>query len=586
MTKGLTLFIVGTLGGVLGAYLSMSSPERAGGSFSEAGPGAETTVRSTPDSLPTRSNGENGATEIAGSEPSDLQVRVEDDAFSALLEAAAIRDRPERRRAVMLIGRLWAGIDPEAALIGASALPTELVADYNASVASEWANLDAQSFLNFAERTSEIQALVEGLDVLIATDPARVYELASRLTSVTDISVATQMHPVQRAALHALADRDPAEAMRLIAPLLPKIDMTIVAQEVVTRFARSDPDAALAWLDSFDGATDTHRRVVFEGVAQVDFARAFEFASTMPGVYSGIDSALARAALSDTARVTEVASMLLNQDSQLASRVLEQLLGTWAFREPDRLVDWMLANAGALDASLARSVASRFAASDLDLAMSLLDRVPPQLSSVWVSEVAAAYASREPAAALDWIRQYQGQAFYDDLHSRVIMGMVDADPKLAATLINEFAPALRSAAAPGIAWSLTERDPVAAAQWASRLEDPAVASSAVFRVANAWIQRDVRSATNWAMGLDRGALRDQALYGLIAGSYGTNLDPRPVLDEIDSDDTRKMAQQAAIGNNSSSRPALARELAEEMIDDPLYGEFARDVLTWLGESGN
>lgn len=584
--KAALLLVAGMVTGALGAHLFMSLPYSATESLYEASSSIESAAGTTQGAVAAHSNPANNAGSSAMLDLSALQSAVEGGAVAALLDAAALSERAERRRTVMLIGRLWAGIDPQAALAGASLLPPELRDDYNASVASEWANLDAQAFLGFAEQTASIEALAAGLEVLVATDPGRVYEVSGRLTGVSATSVATHMHDVQRAALLALTDRDPEAAMLLIEPWLSRIDMSPLPQEVVTRFARANPDAALAWLNSLDAATNTHRRVVLEGVAQVDFVRAFEFASARPSLLLDADYALGRAALADRSRVAEIASMLLQRDSSLANRVLDGLVGNWTYREPESAVDWMLANAGTVDPSLAKSIASGYAATDLEAAMSLLERVPPHLGGMWVKEVATQYADMEPAAAFDWIRQYQGQSVYQDLHSIVVMSAVNSDPRLAAAMIDDVSPALQSVAAPSIAQAFADRDPLAAAEWASSLNDTAAASSALSSVIRNWVRRDMRSATDWATGLSRGELRDEAIYDLIAGSYGINLDPGPLLDEIDDDFTRKLAQQSAMGSNVSNRPALARELAEELVSDPDFADYAREVLELTGGTEN
>ena len=581
MRRDFGLFAAGALAGIAAAWLLVATTAREDDAAFDERSVAATVASGSVVPPMTRRNSELVPSSTTSVASDYWRTLVEQDGGDALAAALAVSGRADRRRAVILVGQLWAQIDPEMALLAATTLPLELVAEFNASVASEWANLDSAAFLEFAEQTADLDALVAGLELLIATDPERIYEIADRLTSASDFAVATLMHDVQRDALHAVADRDSTTAMRLIDPWLSRIDSSPLPQEVITRFARSDPDAALAWLESLDAVTNTHRRAVLEGIAQVSFFRAFEYAATIPGIHSDIQFSFARGALSDTTQTADIASMLLNHDSQLASAVLQELVGTWAARDPDMLVNWMLTNAGALDASSTRSIAWRFAATDLESAMSLLDRVPPHLSDVWVAEVAAQYASQEPSAALDWIQQFQGQSLYDDLHARVVMNTVNSDPDLASAMLGELTPPLSTTAASAIARALVERDPLAAADWASGLEDPATAASAVSDVLRGWVQRDVTAARRWALNLARGEFRDRALYGLVSGSYATNLDPIPILDEIEDESTRKMAQSAAIGNISSTRPAVARALAEELLGDPLYDEYARRTLEWL-----
>jgi hypothetical protein len=121
--------------------------------------------------------------------------------------------------------------------------------------------------------------LTEGLEHLIASDPAKVLEIAGRLPRETENVPSSGMNALERSALNALAERDPAAAMRYLEPILPSIDMNIAVQDAIRRFARTDPDAALAWLSSLGTAKSTYIRVVLRGIAQADFPRAFRAAS-------------------------------------------------------------------------------------------------------------------------------------------------------------------------------------------------------------------------------------------------------------------------------------------------------------------
>jgi hypothetical protein len=331
--------------------------------------------------------------------------------------------------------------------------------------------------------------------------------------------------------------------------------------------------------------TISDRRVVLGGIASVDFARAFELAAAGPTNEGFIESALARGALSDPARAAEVATDLLNEGSSFAGRVLEQLTASWARRDPKNFSDWFLEHSAAVAPETVGSIASQFAAIDLQSAMSMTDRLPQSLRGTWISQMAAPYASQDPKAALDWVRQFQGQPFYEATHSQVIVQIAETDPELAATMLDSLSPALRSAAAPRIAGALSARDPRAAAEWALGLTDSSAVAGAVTNVVSGWIRRDLESARNWVLGLERGPVRDEALSALIAGSYGTNLDPRPIIQEIESAETRRLATRTAVSRRVN-QPEITRDLLMTIVDDPEYGDWARDALAGIDESGN
>lgn len=585
MNKRLLLFVIGGIAGTLGAYLVVPSIGSSDAPFIDM---RSEQARSTTDLVSTQSSFASAAPGDSGSrdEVRELERRVQNDPMAALLDALALTEPSARRRAVMRVGALWARTDPVAALQSGPTLPADVQDDFRASISSEWANLDAEGFLSYADTASDLQALTEGLTLLLASDPARVFEIAGRLPIATGSALQGGMNTLQRAALNALAHRNPGLALRHVEPMLRGLNINVVAQGVVSRFAQNDPDAALAWLDSLEATTDSHRRVVLGGIARVDFARAFQLAAEEQTTFGLLDSALANGALSDPARAAEVATDLLNDGSSFAGQVLELLAASWARRDPANFTDWFLASSGSIGAPLVRSIASQFAASDLEGAMGLVDRLPQGMRATWIAQIAGPYASQDPLAALDWVQRYQGQPFYEDAHSRVIMQVADTNPELAATMIDGFSPALRSTAAPRIAAALSAQDPRAAAEWALGLTDSAGASGAVTNVVSGWIQRDITSATSWVLGLERGAIRDEALSALISGSYGTNLDPRPILDEIESDETLRQARRMAVFRAASNQLEIARELLETMLDDPEYGDWARESLARIGESDN
>jgi hypothetical protein len=58
----------------------------------------------------------------------------------------------------MLVGALWARADPVGALQQAYRLAPALKADFQASVSSEWANLNAGEFLRYASSAPDPEA--------------------------------------------------------------------------------------------------------------------------------------------------------------------------------------------------------------------------------------------------------------------------------------------------------------------------------------------------------------------------------------------------------------------------------------------
>lgn len=581
MTTRALLFVMGSLVGAFGAHVLGVSPGASGESFpAERSPGPEPNDRLA---APASADVSAEPAPTASSAERALEESMARDSTAALLEAAAIREPTARRRAVMRLGALWARSDPEAALRQAYRLPPVLKADFEASVSSEWANLNAAQFLTHAASVADPAPLMAGLRLLIATDPARVLAIASRLPRETDNVASGGLNALERAALSALAVRDSAAAFRYAEPMLPSINLNLVVQDVVTRFARTDPDAAVAWLGSLDAATSTHVSAVIAGIAGVDIMQALRLAAAETAAFDTFENALATGALASPASAADAATHLLNDGSSLATKVLEQLAASWARQDPQRFTEWFLAHAASVSTPLVRSVASQYAAADLGAALGLVERLPAGMRSTWIEQVAGAYASRDPLGALDWIERYRGQPFYDDARSEIVIRAADANPQLAATMLDGLPPGLRNVAAPRIAAAMSARDPQAAADWAFGLDDRVAASAAVYRVVTDWLRRDVESAATWVLALEHGAVRDNALLGLIDASNGTGLDQRPIVAAIDSETTRREARHLAVWRQTGAAPEVERELLEAMLDDPDYGEWARERLATLDE---
>jgi hypothetical protein len=139
-------------------------------------------------------------------------------------------------------------------------------------------------------------------------------------------------------------------------------------------------------------------------------------------------------------------------------------------------------------------------------------------------------------------------------------------------------PTLRAVAAPRIAAAMSARDPQAAAEWVVGLEDRTLASEAASEVVRAWVRRDVEGVRRWVLGLERGEFRDDALATLAGATYGTGLDPLPLLAEIESKEALDRGRYFAVFTLLSSRPEAAQELLEALLDHPVYGAWARDTL--------
>jgi hypothetical protein len=506
---------------------------------------------------------------------------LSEDPVAALRAAAELRAADERRRAVLLVGKLWAWTDPQAALAMASTLPSILRADYLAAVSREWANLDAEGFLGFAESAPDLEDLIGGVELLLPGEPARVYEIARTMTNGQN-----DWTPLWFSAVLALAEQDAMLALRTL-----ETDGGAVGDAmrptVLQVFARNDPDAALAWLDSQGAPSAPVTEAIFRGVAQADFERGYRLltgevsALSLESPFANFD--VAAAVAQDPASAARAAEELLAIGTSRAGQVLEGVATIWARRDPEGVVDWMIANAAAIEPQVARSIGLAVATSDIESALGLVDRLPPAIANTWVAQIAGTYAGQDPIAALDWVERYRGQPFYDEARAQAVLQAVGRDPALVASMLPGLPSALQVSAAPNIATAWAERDPRAAAEWVAGLEGPAVEAGTVHRLSSTWVRQDLDAAMQWALALPRGRTRDYALWGLISTSYSVNLEPRPLFDLVESADLREYAAESTVLAKWSTDPRFTRDFLESLFDDEELGEWARDKLESISD---
>lgn len=290
---------------------------------------------------------------------------------ATLRDVVTVNDSSQHRDAVMLVGKVWAWTDPEAALAESSALSPELQTDYRASVSQEWANLDPVAFLSYAVRTANPEELIGGLEWLTVSHPERVLEIASRLP------ISANPERIRAAAIPALAERDPILALQHMESLSEEPVYDSVLSAVLSHYAQQDPDAALEWLESREAPPRTARAALIAGIARIDFERAYELAADISSGETLLeDKALAEAVVQTAERTSQFANVLLQYREDRANQILERVVATWARYDPEGVVDWITENALRIDTPLVRVVGLSFATIDPERGLPLLDRLP------------------------------------------------------------------------------------------------------------------------------------------------------------------------------------------------------------------
>jgi hypothetical protein len=138
------------------------------------------------------------------------------------------------------------------------------------------------------------------------------------------------------------------------------------------------------------------------------------------------------------------------------------------------------------------------------------------------------YALNDPAAALSWVSQFQGQEFYDAALGGVLIASAQVDPRRAAELLSLASAEVQAGTAPQ-----------------------------VFQI---WANDDASAAERWTLDLERGETRDAALNALIARHAMSGDFDRSLLDAFSSDPARQDALQRVIPMLSRTNPDAAEAL--------------------------
>lgn len=500
------------------------------------------------------------------------------DFSKALMDLAALEDSGVRRSIALRAGRLLAGRDPKRALSVASNLPYDLQGPFKRALYAEWANLEPAEFLRVADQSLSTEML-DGLQVLIPTDAARVFEIAARSTDVV-------AKTIQKEAMLALVETDISSAMNYLNHFSPRDSDLFPA--VISRFANLDPSSAIKWFEAILEPSISEMRALAIGVAAVDMERGLEIVDKYAlEMDSNFACDLARSFTRDPSSASSSADRLVADTSSKSERLLEMTLAAWAIHDPDGTIKWISRNGHILDLKILRSVLSKIAAEHPVKALELVNKLPSNARAAWIGDVAEQYSERDPLGALDWLETQEWQNGHEPTYLHLIRQLAESQPEVAARRLTTIPLPLMNSAAQEVAIGWAKRDAAAAASWLSRLEvvAPQIKTRILERIISTWITEDARAASNWVIAeLPRGTMRDDALLHITARSNETSIDPRVVSMEIDSESKRRYANRAAVDVLlRQNKTSDARAILKHLEDDPELGPWATDVLRRISQ---
>lgn len=294
-----------------------------------------------------------------------------------------------------------------------------------------------------------------------------------------------------------------------------------------------------------------------------DARRAIEFvlqADRQTATQSNVQAVVSIAAES-SALAAFAAERLLTASVPNADSIFSSLLARWAERDTESLFAWVSASAARLPETALSSAAFAIATRNPEAAASYTARVPVELRATWIARVAQGYSEADPAAALAWLAQYEGQPGHDVGMRFAVNSYATRDPAAAARVLATAPPDVLRGAAGVVADRWARKDPSAAIEWATGLRDAAVRLAAVGEAVGAWMSQSAQAAEDWTLGLTPGVDRDEALRILLLGrarasapreTYGTN-PTSALIEKISDADLRREAESWFAAPDARSR---------------------------------
>jgi hypothetical protein len=492
-----------------------------------------------------------------------IERRAEYDVYGAFREAQSIRDPRLQRDALQKVAVAWAGQEPLGALGQAAVLPADARSMYLNAVSAEWARLDPTSLIAYIESGAVNPEDVRGgIQWLVAVDPQTVLRIANGMQGMTGRSL-------RMSAVSEMAAQDPASAIAQVDAMPPSQDRSMLQQQVASRFAMSDPRAALEWAQSLQPRSTDVINAVVQGIAQSDFELAADLvADPPPGVDPQLVSLLVSTQVSqDPEQAAKLADRLLAQDGALAKTSLSRMMSSWMQRNQEEALAWLSANVDSVEPAMVGEAAQAMARRDPAAAASYVATLPAHLRDTWIIQVAAPYANYDPVGATNWIAQYQGSQVYEVAYRQMVMQIAQNDPRAAGSMLRQASSAVQLGAASQVAMSWARQDPQAAVRWAEGLSDQGARAGAVGGAVSVWASTDPAAAKDWTLGLRGGESRDQALSSLLIQTFSQGKVDRSLLDAFSSDRLRQQALSTAIPTLARSDPQQAHELLDREVTD-------------------
>lgn len=274
---------------------------------------------------------------------------------------------------------------------------------------------------------------------------------------------------------------------------------------VLSAVASDDPERARAWLEDPENAMARYPWIgqFLAGAVAKEWVRtdpdaALAWAAGLPdsqqaGAYSGVLGSLAMTDPADAAR-----RALALQDNGARSHILGEIAEVWAARDPAAASAWAMSLEGSAREATMGKVLGTMAQTDPAGAARRVGEMGKSGGS-YVLPVVESWSQQDPRAAAAWTLQQPANDNSGRALGTALWHWTTREPEAASQwLADQPANPVLDGGIAGLSKAAMGIDPGAATQWANSISDPALRETMVNGSLGAWRKADPGAANRWA----------------------------------------------------------------------------------------
>lgn len=370
-------------------------------------------------------------------------------------------------------------------------------------------------------------------------------------------------------AMSMLASEDIDLAEQYLHQVTTQEEKQWISSIIIEHKVRKDPVEALAWARANEHGNQISalEMSVLSQIAQKDPELALAEAQRASNVNFRDDliaTVVSHITHSDPKKAIGYLEQIVDRSQR--EQAASQIASRWLRDDPDAALDWILSNDTETADRMLMGSAHSLIRSDLDAAIRVLPRIRgPQQMNMRIQIAQNLAATRSPAEAQAFVRQFANEPGFDQLQTSLIQGVAHSDRMLARQMADQLTnPRTRDAAYAGIVGQFAQDDPRSAAAMLASMSDERYIGAATAEIATHWHNIDPDAANRWVASLPAGSRRDDAVMQLASQWRDLTREQQALIDSIVDDDKRGQAKLRRVYNLMRTDPARAREL----LDDP------------------